>query len=127
MSDEADEVTQLLEEAVTRLFPWRRTFTEKEALSRVWEAGYEISIQSDARFVLAQEDWKQPSHWRLVDHTLANNRLLNDLLSGNWDGQDLDGKLAALDTEDQMHYVFCPLDPRLTLNKQGILEPTDQE
>lgn len=66
-------------------------------------------------------------HWRLASHTLANNRLLNDLLSGNWDGRDLDGKLAALDSEDQQHYVFCPLDPRLSLNKQGMLEPAERE
>ncbi len=127
MNDEADEVALLIEEAVMRLLPWRRTFTEKEALGLVWDAGYEIAIQSDARFVLAQEDWKQPGHWRLINHTLANNRLLNDLLSGSWDGQDLDRKLVALDAEDQMHYVFCPIDPRLTLNKHGFLEATDHE
>jgi len=127
MSGLLDEVAVLVNEAVERLSPWRRTFTEKDALGTVWQAGYEISIQSDRRFVLAQEDWQQPSHWRLVSHTIANNRLLNELLSGDWDGRDLDGKLAALDTEDQRHYVFCPLDPRLAQNKQGILEPVEQE
>ncbi len=128
MNELFDEALLLVDEAVQRLLPSRRTFTEKEALGSVWEAGYEVSIQSDARFVLAQEgNWKHPSHWRLASHTLANSRLLNDLLSGNWDGRDLDGKLAALDAEDQKHYVFCPLDPRLTLNKQGILEPTEHE
>jgi hypothetical protein len=128
MSDPFDEVSLLVEEAVRSLLPWRRTFTEREALSRVWEAGYEVSIQTDARFVLAQEGiGKHPRHWRLDSHTLANNRLLNDLVSGSWDGRDLEGKLAELDTEDQRHYVYCPTDPRLEQNRQGVLEPAERE
>ena len=128
MNDLFDEVSLLVDAAVERLQPWRYTFTEREALGWVWEAGYEISIQSDARFVLAQEgDGKHPRHWRLDSHTLANNRLLNDLLAGSWDGRDLEGKLAALDTEDQRHHVYCPIDPRLELNKQGVLEPAERE
>lgn len=128
MNDLFDEVSLLVDAAVERLQPWRYTFTEREALGWVWEAGYEISIQSDARFVLAQEgDGKHPRHWRLDSHTLANNRLLNDLLAGSWDGRDLEGKLAALDTEDQRYYVYCPIDPRLELNKQGVIEPAERE
>lgn len=129
MNDMLDEVSLLVEEAVQRLLPWRSTFTEKEALGWVWQSsGYEVSIQSDTRFVLAQEGYgKYPRHWRLDRHTIANNRLLNDLLSGAWDGRDLDRKLATLDAEDQCHYIFCPIDPRLEVNKQGILEPTEHE
>src|SRR5947209_16213899 len=104
MSDVFDECSLLIEEVVKRLWSSRRTFTEREALKPVWEAGYEVSIQSDARFMLAQEgDWKHPSHWRLAHHTIANNRLLNDLLTSAWDGRGLDRKLAALDAEDQQH------------------------
>lgn len=104
MNEPFDEVSLLVEEAVQRLLPRRYTFTEREALGRVWEAGYEVSIQTDARFVLAQESTgKHPRHWRLASHTLANNRLLNDLVSGGWAGRDLEDKLAALDVEDQRH------------------------
>ncbi len=128
MNDPLDEASLLIDEAVKRLRPWQRTFTEQEALAAVWDAGHDIPIQSDPRFVLAQEgDGKHPRHWRLDSHTLANNRLLNDLLAGKWDGRDLEGKLAALDAEDQRHYVYCPTDPRLERNKQGILEPAERE
>lgn len=58
-----DELTALKNEALARLKETRRTFTEREALRDVWNAGYEVSIQSDPRFVLAQEQGKQPSHW----------------------------------------------------------------
>lgn len=128
MSEGTDEIALLLDEVVRHWTPARRTFTEKEALQPVWEAGYEIPIHSDARFVLVHEgDGKHPSHWRLTSHTVANTRLLNELLSGTWDGRDLDGKMAALDEEDQRHYVFYPLDARLILTRQGILEPAEHE
>lgn len=118
----SDESAQLIEEAIKRLLPWRRTFTEQEALGWVWKAtGYEITIESDARFVLAQEgDDKHARHWRLHSHTLANNRILSDLFSGDWDGRDLDA-------EDGQHHVFCPIDPRFAVNTQGTLEPAHQE
>lgn len=123
-----DEISQLLEEVVQHWSPSRRTFTEKEALQPVWEAGYEIPIHSDKRFILVHEgDGKQPSHWRLTNQTVANTRLLNELLSGTWDGRNLDEKLASLDTEDQRHYIFYPLDARLTLTRQGTLEPAEHE
>ena len=128
MSDPFDATSALVEEAVQRLLTRRYTFTEKEALGRVWQAGYEVTIQSDARFVLAQEAiGKHPRHWRLASHTPANNRLLNDLLSGAWDGRDVERKLAELDAEDGRNYVYCPADPRLALNRQGVLEPAERE
>lgn len=128
MNDMSDEITSLLDEVVQRWTPARRTFPEKEAMQVVWEAGYEIPIHSDARFVLVHEgDGKHPSHWRLVGHTVANTRLLNELLAGTWDGRNLDEKLAALDAEDHRHYVFYPLDARFSLTRQGILEPAEHE
>jgi hypothetical protein len=128
MRDSVDEIALLLDEVVKRWLPARRTFTEKEAMRSVWEAGHEIPIHSDARFVLVHEgDGKNPSHWRLTSHTVADTRLLNELLSGTWNGRGLDEKLAALDEEDQRHYVFYPLDARLTLTRQGILEPAEHE
>lgn len=128
MNDEVDEIALLLDEAAGQWVFTRRTFTEREAMQSVWEAGYDMPIHADARFVLVHEgDGKHPSHWRLVGHTVANTRLLHELLAGTWDGRDLDGKLAALDEEDQRHWVFYPLDARLTLTKHGILEPTEYE
>jgi len=134
-SEHTDELSHLMHESVARLSSTRRTFTEREALGEIWNAGYEVSIQSDPRFVLAQEQGRQLSHWRLSSHTLANNRLLHDLLTERWDGHDLDVHLAELDvaeqtkeTEEQTtHNVYCPLDPRLVLNKQGVLELREQE
>src|SRR5215208_1013136 len=90
-----DERSRLLATAVSGLASWRRTFTEAEALGAVWEAGYEVTPQSDARFCLAREaDGKHPRHWRLVQHTLANERLLDALNVGGWDGRDVDRELA---------------------------------
>lgn len=128
MRESVDEIAVLLDEAVRTWQQTRRTFTEKEAMRSVWEAGYEIPIHSDERFILVHEgDGKHQSHWRLSSHTVANARLLNELLSGTWDGRDLDGKLAELDQEDQRHYIFYPLDSRLTMTRQGILEPAEHE
>jgi len=127
VSDTLYEVSLLIHRAVERLSSVRRTFTEREALEEVWNAGYDVAIQSDPRFVLAQEDARRDSQWRLVSHTLANTLLLNELLSGQWDGRDLDEKLGSLGEADQQHYVYCPLDPRLTFNRQGVLEPAEHE
>ena len=147
--DPFDELTLLKDEVVARLASTRRTCTERDALMDIWNAGYEVSIQSDPRFVLAQEHGKQAGHWRLSSHTLANNRLLTDLLTDAWDGYNLDAHLAELDAEaareqeehekqaseheeseeheKRFHHVYCPIDPRLTLNAQGRLEAVGQE
>ena len=130
MSDLDDEVAQLLDEAVARLSTARRTFTDEEALLPIWERGYDFSPQSDpqGRFALAAEaDGKHPRQWRLATQALANNRLLDALRSGVWNGQDLDAELARLDTEDQTHYTFCPYDARFTTLPDGTLEPAQQE
>lgn len=130
MNEIDDELAHLLDEAVTRLLASRYTFTDEEALRPVWDSGYDISPQSDpqGRFVLAYEaDGKHPRQWRLSTHALANNRLLDALRSGAWDGHDLDMELARLDTEDQVHYVFCRSDPRFTTLSDGTLEPADLE
>src|SRR5207249_100873 len=80
------------------------------------------------RFVLAYEaDDKHPRQWRLSTQTLANNRLLDALRSGTWNGQDLEAELNRLDIEDQVHYVFCPSDSRFTTLSDGTLESADLE
>src|SRR2546427_12855131 len=91
-----DGLAQLLDEAVKRLSTCRRTFTDEEALAKVWEDGYDISLQADpqGRFVLAYEaDGKHPRQWRLATQGLANKRLLDALKSGAWDGLDLDAQV----------------------------------
>jgi hypothetical protein len=60
-----DELQRLLDVAVARLQPWHRTFTEEEALGTVWEAGYEVSLATDARVVLAQDAYGK--HPRQLD------------------------------------------------------------
>ncbi len=130
MNEIYDELAQLLDEAVARLSTYLYTFTDEEALGFVWEHGYDISPQSDPqeRFVLAYEaDGKHSRQWRLNTQALANNRLLDGLRSGAWDGHDLEAELARLATEDQIYYVFCPVDPRLITLPDGALEPADLE
>jgi hypothetical protein len=36
---DTDDLARLLNAAIARLCPWRRTFTEEEALASLWEAG----------------------------------------------------------------------------------------
>jgi hypothetical protein len=130
MNEIDDELEQLLDEAVARLSASRYTFTEEEALQPIWECGYDVSPQIDPRerFVLAYEaDGKHPRQWRLSTQALANNRLLDALRSGTWDGRDLESELSRLDIEDQVHYVFCPSDSRFATLPDGNLEPTDLE
>ncbi len=87
-----------------------------------------LSQVSQSRFVLAYEAGsKLPRQWRLNTQALANNRLLDALMSGNWDGQYMDAELARLHAEDQVYYVFCPGDPRFTTLPDGTLEPADLE
>jgi hypothetical protein len=120
MMGDTDDLARLLAVAVARLLAWRRTFTEEEALSSVWEAGYEVSPAFDPRFVLACEsDGRHPPQWRLAEHVLVNDRLLGELRTGQWDGRDLDTELVRLDAADQVHYVFCPLDPRFVVRADG--------
>ncbi len=125
---ESRELQRLLDAAEARLLHTRRTFTEEEALHSVWEAGYEVSPQTDPRFVLAREaEGKHPRHWRLAVHRLANDRLLSMLADSAWDGRDLDAELARISAEDNLHYIFCPLDQRFTTCANGVLERADRE
>lgn len=122
------ERDRLLDAAIDILRSRRYTFTEDEALAAVWEAGYDISTQSEARFALAREaDGPHERQWRLTEQTLVNDRLLDALRSGDWDGRDLDAQLVALDSLDGTRYVFCPLDPRFAIDSTGRLELTDAE
>ena len=130
MNEQDDELAQLLDEAVVRLATYRETFTDEEALFSLWERDYDISPQSDpqGRFVLVYEaDSKHPRQWRLSTQALANNRLLDALRSGAWNGRDLDTELARLDAEDHSHYIFCPYDPRFTNHPDGTWEAADSE
>ncbi len=109
MNEREDELEQFLDEVVARLSASRYTFTEEEAFPPLWERGIELSPQSDPRerFVLTFEaDGKHLRQWRLSTQALANNRILDELRSGAWDGRDLEAELRRLDTEDQVHYVF---------------------
>ena len=130
MNDKDDELEQLLDEVVERLSSSRYTFTEEEAFQPLWERGIELTPQSDPqeRFVLAFEaDGKHQRQWRLSTQALANNRLLDALRSGEWDGRDIEAELNRLDTEDQVHYVFCPSDPRFITLPNGTRVPADLE
>jgi hypothetical protein len=123
-----DELAHLLAAVVARLRGARRTFTDEEALRPVWEAGYELSPQHDSRFALAWEtSGRGKRHWHLTTQTLANDRLLDALQSGQWDGRNLDAELARLDAVDQVAYIFCPIDPRFVVHPDGTLEHARQE
>src|SRR4051812_30021727 len=117
-----------LDAAVQRLAATRRTFTEDEALANLWETGYNVSPQDDPRFVLGREaDGRSPRHWHLVGQVVANNRLLEALEAGTWDGRHVDAELARLDHEYQGHHVFCPADDRLLVHPDGRLDLADDE
>jgi len=123
------ELSELLEAAVERLAPLRRTFTDDDALGTIWAAGYDIGPQYDPRFVLVQEGRgaKRPRHWRLMSHTVANNLLLESSLNGTWNGQDVDAELARLDHRLGGHHVFSPFDPRFLARSDGRVEPSERE
>jgi hypothetical protein len=117
-----------LDAAVQRLAATRRTFTEDEALASLWEAGYNVSPQDDARFVLGREaDGRAPRHWHLVGQVVANNRMIEALEAGTWDGRNVDAELARLDDEGAGHHVFCPADDRLVVHPDGRIDIADEE
>lgn len=130
MNEEDSELLQLFAEAVARLEQRRFTFTDAEALASIWEHTYDVSPQEDplARFALAAEaDAKHRRQWRLHSQTLANNRLLDALISHTWDGRNLEAELARLDAEDHVYYIFCPTDSRFTTLPDGTIEPAASE
>ncbi len=130
MNEEDTELLQLFAEAVARLEQRRLTFTDEEALSSIWEHAYDVALQEDplARFALvAEADGKHRRQWRLRTQTLANNRLLDALISKTWDGRHLETELARLDAEDSVSYIFCPTDARFTTLPDGTLEPAARE
>jgi hypothetical protein len=113
---------------VQRLAATRRTFTEEEALAPIWEERYNVSPQDDTRFVLGREaDGRAPRHWHLVGQVVANNRLIEALEAGTWDGRDVDAELARLDQENGGHHVFCPADERLMVHPDGRIDLADDE
>ena len=117
-----------LDAAVQRLAAARRTFTEEDALAEIWEAGYNVSPQDDSRLILGREaDGRSPRHWHLAGQVVANNRLIQSLEVGTWDGRDLDAELARLDREHGGHHIFCPADDRLAVHPDGRIELADDE
>jgi hypothetical protein len=117
-----------LDAAVQRLAATRRTFTEEEALADIWKAGYNVSPQDDARFVLGREaDGRALRHWYLIGQVVANNRLIEALEAATWDGRDVDAELARLDQESGGRHVFCPADDRLIVYPDGRIDLADEE
>jgi hypothetical protein len=117
------ELKQALDTTVARVCDTRRTFTDHEALAEtVWSQGYDVGLQVDPRFALAQELHAEgPRQWRLAAHTVANNHLLEALQQGQWDGRNLDSMLIALDQANGGHHVFCATDPRFQAAPDGRL------
>ncbi len=119
---------QQLDEVVQRLAATRRTFTEEEVFAKIWEAGYEVSPQVDARFVpVSQVSIRGPRHWHLAGQVVANNRLIEALEVETWDGRNLDAELARMDQEWGGHNVFCPADERLFIHPDGRVDLADGE
>jgi hypothetical protein len=119
---------QQLDEVVQRLTAARRTFTEEEVFAKIWEAGYEVSPQVDARFVpVSQVSTRGPRHWHLAGQTVANNRLIEALEAQTWDGHNLDAELARMDQQWGGHHVFCPADDRLFVHPDGRVDLADDE
>ncbi len=122
-----DERAALLDAAVARLASTRRTFTEEEALAPLWEAGFEVTPYDDSRLRLAWEaSATAPRHWCLAHHVVANDRLHDRLVTGKWDGRNLDAELKRLSARDGVHYVLYPHDPRLA-HHAGIWELATHE
>lgn len=121
------ELDRLTTQTIERMVNVRYTFTEDEALRPVWEAGYEVTADSDPRFALVQEsDGSHPRQWRLETQAVANDLLLDVLRTGGWDGRDLGTELERLGHEDGIHYVFCPTDSRFRLRQGRVWEPSDE-
>lgn len=69
-----------------------------------------LAPQIDPRFTLADEtDAAHPRQCRLMTQTVANNRLLDALNAGQWDGHNVDNELIRLDAADGVYYVFIPM------------------
>jgi hypothetical protein len=117
-----------LDAAVQRLVATRRTFIEEDVFAEIWEAGYEVSPQGDARFALVtQVSCRGPRHWHLSGQVVANNRLIETLEPGGWDGRNVDAELARMDQELGGHHIFCPADDRLLVHPDGRVDLADDE
>jgi len=126
--DFGEEVRGRFDVAVERVCVNRRTFTEEQILRSAWDEGYHIQLTLDSRFELATEACAtQEPHWRLQDHILANDRLLERLWNRDWDGRNLDIELEKLDAETSAHHVFCPVDVRFEQTAEGLWRPTIRE
>jgi len=121
------ELNRLVQQAIDHVANTRYTFTEDEALRPVWEAGYEVTADSDPRFVLTQEaDGSHPRQWRLAVQAPANDRLLDALRACTWNGQDIEAELQHLDTKDGVHSIFCLTDSRFRRRQDGAWESAEE-
>src|SRR2546423_13414898 len=117
MSQSDNDLLRLLDDLVTEVASRRRTFTDEEVLTPIWERGYDIAFQEDplARFALvAEANRKHRRQGRLHTQTVSNNRLLDALISGTWDGRDLTTEVALLHVPGEVPHILCPSDPRFT-------------
>src|SRR5919206_1306991 len=99
----------LLDAVVKERSTSRYTFTEEDALQKIWTTGEDIRLREDTRF------WEieGTNHFQLVEHKLANEQLADRLWQGVWDGTDLESELEKLDTaQPTSFHVFCKADPR---------------
>lgn len=106
------QAIELLDAVVARLTQSRFTVTEEDVLPSIWAAGEDVRLREDPRFFELEE----AGHFHLAAHTLANERLIDRLWQGLWDGTDLNAELARLDDlHPNCFHVFCAKDPRLLL------------
>lgn len=95
----------------------RYTFTEEEALRKIWDTGEDVRLREDTRF------WEieGTNHFQLAAHKLANELLADRLWQGVWDGNNLEFELEKLDfIEHVSFHIFCKADPRFVFKHEQL-------
>lgn len=88
-------------DAVVRRFETHRfTFTEREAIRLLCEAGQDCHLGEDRRFAQTATN-----RWKLAGHRVANTLLLN-LLVQSWDGSQVERQLARLDAAESAFHIL---------------------
>ena len=98
----------VLEVMVGRARSSRTALTEEELLTELWHVGEDVRLHEDERFVRSSHSHR----WLLREQRLANDTLYRELLTGDWDGRDLDRALVGLDRRRDGTHVFDPDDAR---------------
>ena len=107
----------ILDAVVKERSTYRYTFSEEDALQKLWSDGEDIRLREDTRF------WEieGTDHFHLAEHKLANEVLADRLWQGVWDGTDLEPELVKLDS---LHapgfHVFCTADPRFVFEQKQL-------